>query len=278
MTRRQTVRNVAAFAFVVCVPLHGGAQQGMSRAEAAQSYTATGVAITNGRPVSRCGQPAKRRVTFVDPNADRRPEALIVTVHIPVGDSGCTPNVGVTGRADAPAGGCADEALAAALPAASTRPKATEPRADAAPPAAATLQAGDEAAVFKAAGFKRRGDSWRSDCDDPGTAGYSPGRIDQVADLNGDGLPDVVLSEGGTFCHGDTGQGFWLLARQADGRWKLMTQGTGIAQFLKTKGAQGWPDISVGGPGFCFPVERWDGREYKLQRWEYEGKACKPPR
>ena len=43
-------------------------------------------------------------------------------------------------------------------------------------------------------------------------------------------------------------------------------------------GAMGWPDISVGGPGFCFPVQRWNGREYKLQRWEYEGKACKPPR
>ena len=35
---------------------------------------------------------------------------------------------------------------------------------------------------------------------------------------------------------------------------------------------------SVGGPGFCFPVQRWNGREYKLQRWEYDGKACKPPR
>ena len=53
---------------------------------------------------------------------------------------------------------------------------------------------------------------------------------------------------------------------------------TGLPQFLKTQGAQGWPDISVGGPGFCFPVQRWNGREYKLQRWEYEGKACKPPR
>ena len=87
-----------------------------------------------------------------------------------------------------------------------------------------------------------------------------------------------MISEGGTFCYGNTGQAFWLVAKQADGRWTLITQSTGIAEFLKTKGAQGWPDISVGGPGFCFPVQRWNGREYKLQRWEYEGKACKPPR
>ncbi len=177
-----------------------------------------------------------------------------------VSGSGCTRNFSFAGRAYAPAGGCAGEARAAAPPAPPTQPKATAPRADTPPPAvapattgtppgnqaaAATLQAGDEAAAFKAAGFKRRGNTWRSDCDDPGTATYSPGHIDQVADLNGDGLPDVVLSEGGTFCYGNTGQGFWLVAKQADGRWTLMTQSTGIAQFLKTKRAQGWPDVSV---------------------------------
>lgn len=32
----------------------------------------------------------------------------------------------------------------------------------------------------------------------------------------------------------------------------------------------GWPDISVGGPGFCFPVGRWNGKKYKLHRFEYE--------
>jgi hypothetical protein len=47
---------------------------------------------------------------------------------------------------------------------------------------------------------------------------------------------------------------------------------------LKTKGKDGWPDISVGGPGFCFPVQRWNGKAYELNRCEYEGKRCKPPR
>jgi hypothetical protein len=155
-------------------------------------------------------------------------------------------------------------------------PPAAAPPRGAAP--TATLQPADEAAAFKAAGFTKRGAAWRSACDDPGTASYSPGRVEQVLDLNGDGLPEVVLSEGGTFCYGNTGQAFWVLGRQADGRWKLITQSTGIPEFLKTQGAQGWPDISVGGPGFCFPVARWNGREYKHQRWEYEGKACKPPR
>ena len=75
-----------------------------------------------------------------------------------------------------------------------------------------------------------------------------------------------------------TGQGFWLVSKRADGSWKLMTGGPGIPEFLKTTGVNGWPDVSVGGPGFCFPVERWNGKEYKLQRYEYEGKQCKPAR
>ena len=38
----------------------------------------------------------------------------------------------------------------------------------------------------------------------------------------------------------------------------------------------GWPDIQMGGPGFCFPVWRWNGSAYALNRFEYEGKRCKP--
>ena len=89
---------------------------------------------------------------------------------------------------------------------------------------------------------------------------------------------DVVLTEGGAFCYGNTGTGYWLLGRRADGSWQLMDRNTGVPEFLATRGTGGWPDISVGGPGFCFPVVRWNGREYKLQRWQYDGKPCKPAR
>ena len=86
------------------------------------------------------------------------------------------------------------------------------------------------------------------------------------------------MTEGGSFCYGATGAGFTFMSRQADGRWRVMNRNTGIAEFLKTRGTDYWPGISVGGPGFCFPVERWNGRECKLHRFEYEGKRCKPPR
>ena len=66
-----------------------------------------------------------------------------------------------------------------------------------------------------------------------------------------------------------------LVSKQADGKWKLVLEASGVPEFLKTKGTGGWPDISVGGPGFCFPVLRWNGRNYANQRREYEGKPCR---
>lgn len=137
------------------------------------------------------------------------------------------------------------------------------------------LTAAERAAIFTAAGFKRRGNQWRA-CDDDGTASYTPGAIETVRDLNGDSRPEAVVTESTTYCYGNTETGYTLVSKQADGRWKMITNGTGIPEFLKTKGVGNWPDIEVGGPGFCFPVERWNGKQYILNRYQYDGKRCRP--
>jgi hypothetical protein len=142
--------------------------------------------------------------------------------------------------------------------------------------AASELSASDQEAAFEAAGFTRRGQEWRSACDDPGTTSSGPGTIETVRDLNGDGRPEAVITESGTYCYGHAGTGFVLVTQQADGTWKSMYSATGMATFLATAGKGGWPDIEVGGPGFCFPVVRWDGRAYREHRHEYEGKPCRP--
>lgn len=140
--------------------------------------------------------------------------------------------------------------------------------------ASPTLSDADEKAAFEAAGFTLKGNEWRSACEDPGTPSYTPGMIEQVLDLNGDGHPEALITEGGTFCYGHTGVGFSLVSKQPDGSWKLINSGIGIARFLNAS-ADGWPDIEIGGPGFCFPVERWNGKEYVLHRHEYDGRPCR---
>ncbi|WP_129790964.1 hypothetical protein [Sphingosinicella sp. CPCC 101087] len=133
----------------------------------------------------------------------------------------------------------------------------------------------EAAAIFEAAGFARQAGQW-SACGDPGTPSYAPGSIETIRDLNGDGRAEAVVTEGSTFCYGMTGLGYTLVSQQADGRWKRVAGGQGIPRFLETRGSDNWPDIEVGGPGFCFPVLRWNGSEYALDRHEYEGRSCRP--
>jgi hypothetical protein len=124
-----------------------------------------------------------------------------------------------------------------------------------------TVTEADKTAAFKAAGFKKVGGQWKSDCGDPGTASYMPGAI-EVQDLNGDGRPEIWITEGGTYCYGNSGGGFWLMTKNANGAWTKMLNDVGIQNVLKGK-RYGWPDIEVGGPGFGkFPAYRYDGKKY----------------
>lgn len=143
--------------------------------------------------------------------------------------------------------------------------------------AAATAPPAETSAIFTAAGFVRRGAVWKSgNCDGAESESYSPGNIEEYRDINGDGRPDAVVTEGGAICYGMTGTHFWLLSKQANGSWKLMLHETAMPSFLGAKGAAGWPDIELGGPGFCFPVRRWNGKAYASRGYQYEGKACQP--
>jgi hypothetical protein len=137
------------------------------------------------------------------------------------------------------------------------------------------LSPADQAAAFKAAGFTRHGSQWRA-CGDPASASYSPGAIETVRDLNGDGRPEAVITEGSIACFGGDEMGYTIVSQQADQSWKPIASGTGVVQILDTKGMAGWPDLEIGGQGFCFPVERWNGKAYVLQRHQYEGKPCVP--
>lgn len=135
------------------------------------------------------------------------------------------------------------------------------------------LSPAEEAAAFKAAGFKLQGKQWRA-CQDQSSS-YTPGAIEEVRDLNGDGRLEALVTEGSTDCYGNTGVGYSVVSQLANGSWKLMTKGIGMVTFLNTKGTGGWPDIEVGGPGFCFPVLRWNGSEYVSHGHQYEGKPCR---
>lgn len=138
----------------------------------------------------------------------------------------------------------------------------------------AALSAADERAAFAAAGFKFVGKQWRA-CGDPGSASYEPGFVWVVADLNRDGRMEAILTEKSAACFGGTGQGYWLVSQQANGGWRLVTKGIGLPEVLETRGVGNWPDLQIGGPGTCFPIQRWNGKAYVLNRRAYRGKPCR---
>ena len=139
------------------------------------------------------------------------------------------------------------------------------------------LSNADEAAAFHAAGFEFTGGAWKT-CDAPADSVYSPGKIEEIRDLNGDGRPKGIITEGSLICYGGDEVGFSIVSKQSDATWKRITGGPGVMTVLKSKGTAGWPDIEVAGQGFCFPVQRWNGSEYRTVQFQYEGKPCSPSR
>lgn len=294
-------RLAALGCFAALAPAAGAQTPKMSEAQARDLYAAGGFPISaDGRnPTNRCGAAASPKITFVDMNGDGRREALFIdagTCYRPDGRWYAVTTQDTNGRWRRVLEGQGTVQAAGTQANGwfvlnTTSGGKTIRRhyngttySDAQAPLVQSVSAapptgGRDAAIFRAAGFKQVRGRWESGCYDPESgAPYDPGKIDEVRDINGDGRPDAVVSEGTSYCYGMTGQGFWLISQQADGSWKLMFNQTGIPEFLTTKGAGGWPDISIGGPGFCFPVVRWNGREYAHNRFAYEGKPCSPPR
>jgi hypothetical protein len=60
-----------------------------------------------------------------------------------------------------------------------------------------------------------------------------------------------------------SGYNLTLFIRVAEGGWG-MNLGFPAGGWTKLEtGNQGWPDLSIGGPGFCEAVYRWDGSTYQ---------------
>ena len=134
---------------------------------------------------------------------------------------------------------------------------------------AATLAptSAERAAIFRAAGFMPTAGKYLM-CD-----GRTPLGL-ETRDINGDGRLDALVLDGGLECYGSTESGFALLTRSAAGKWTKLHNSPGIPHFLTTR-ANGWPDLELGGPGFCFPVLRWTGKAFANHRLQYQGKSCR---
>ena len=126
----------------------------------------------------------------------------------------------------------------------------------------------DRALIFESAGFTSATGEYLM-CDEETPLGLV------VRDFNGDGRLDAIVTDGGSSCYGNAGNGFTLLTHTSMRKWTRLFSSEGTPTFLKSR-ANGWPDLEIGGPGECFQVLRWNGKTFADHRHHYEGKPCKP--
>jgi hypothetical protein len=97
----------------------------------------------------------------------------------------------------------------------------------------------------------------------------------EVTDLNGDGIDEVFVIWGNTCTSGHTGQSITLLIKDRKGRFVKNIDVPGNNYDRLSQRNKGFPDLLIGGPGFCYDVWQWSGikYEYKCSREDAPG-AC----
>ena len=86
----------------------------------------------------------------------------------------------------------------------------------------------------------------------------------EAVDLNGDGQLEVLTQEFGS-CFGRAGVQMNLFIKDKGGKWQPQFGFPGSPKILEAKN-HGFPDIEVLGPGTCFPVWRYDGKQYDIAK------------
>lgn len=134
----------------------------------------------------------------------------------------------------------------------------------------------DRDRLFRAAGLQYMPDGRWTRCTEDDSGG-SQGFVALYDDLNGDGRPEAVVRDDGTFCNGHSGAGSLVLSQRPDGSWTKLYENQGYVSFLTSRGTDNFPDIEAGVPGLCFPYFRWDGQKYQLiAKLDNDGQECEP--
>lgn len=89
----------------------------------------------------------------------------------------------------------------------------------------------------------------------------------RVSDMNGDGTSEVLVEYGNSCLSGMAGTTVALFVKGSGG-YRLNLGVPGMVAETMAAMSHGYPDLLIGGPGFCFAVWRWNGKEYAHLRNE----------
>lgn len=123
----------------------------------------------------------------------------------------------------------------------------------------------DQRAIYEQFGYTVSADGAGLDVVDCGTIYVN---AVEALDLNGDGVDEVFVDGGNTCTSGHAGSSVVLFIKDAEGRYAPHLGFPAFGWDVLETSNLGFPDLALGGPGFCRPVWRWDGATYQHERNE----------
>ena len=87
-------------------------------------------------------------------------------------------------------------------------------------------------------------------------------------DLDGDGRNEVLVDFGNTCTSGMAGTSVILFVADDQGRYRPNLGFPGMIAEIRPREGARYPDLVIGGPGFCRGVWAWTGAEYEHARNE----------
>lgn len=85
-------------------------------------------------------------------------------------------------------------------------------------------------------------------------------------DMNKDGKEEIFVHFGNSYTSGNTGTSIALFIKNSSGVYQNHLGFPGMLPDVLGTVNQGYPDLLIGGPGFEYPVLRWNGKTYAHHR------------
>lgn len=129
------------------------------------------------------------------------------------------------------------------------------------------LTIAEKNSMYEATGFSLSKDKKQfAIADDAASLEYPFDVTVYPTDLNKDGKEEIFLVFGNSYTSGTTGSNVLLFIKDKSGKYQSNFGFSGTLPDIIPGPNTGYPDLLIGGPGFEFPIWKWNGKEYKFSR------------
>lgn len=128
------------------------------------------------------------------------------------------------------------------------------------------LSIAEKNSLFLQTGFVLSKDQKQFASSEEGAADYPFDAYLYNTDMSADGKEEIFIVFGNSYTSGNMGSNAVLYIKDANGKYTAnLGFPSSTPSMLPTK-SKGYADLVIGGPGFEFPVWRWNGKTYNFFR------------